>query len=56
MFIYVMDTKSRDFLLKHGYELLKENKQRNIWVFKNKDDQNFDNFDIPCVVSDTLTF
>lgn len=56
MFIYVMDTESRDLLLKHGYKLLKENEQQTVWVFKNKDDQQFDSFDIPCVVSDVLTF
>lgn len=56
MFIYVMDKTSKDMLLSYGYELLKENNTKSIWVFVNKPDQNFDVFDIPCVVSDTLTF
>jgi len=56
MFIYVMDTESRDKLVNLGYELLKENETKTIWVFVNKSDQSFDAVDVPCVVSDTLTF
>ena len=57
MFIYVMDIESRDLLLSRGYELLKQNSNQNIWVFTNKENQQFDMVDIPfCVVSDTLTF
>lgn len=56
MFIYVMDTKSRDILQNLGFELLKENSAKTMWVFVNKQELNFDSLDIPCVVSDTLTF
>lgn len=56
MFIYVMDTESRDKLLSLGFELLKENDTKSIWVFVNKRELNFDTVDVPCVVSDTLTF
>lgn len=56
MFIYVMDTRSRDALLKLGYELLKANNEQIVWIFVNKSDLQFDSLDIPCVVSDTLTF
>lgn len=56
MFIYVMDVESKDKLLKLGYELLKDDEKNTIWVFSNKDNQQFDSFNIPCVVSDVLTF
>lgn len=56
MFIYVMDTESRDKLQSLGFELLKENATKTIWVFVNKQELNFDTVDVPCVVSDTLTF
>ena len=54
MFIYVMDKDSRDYLLARGYELLKHN--GSVWVFVNKSEICFDTADIPCVVSDVLTF
>lgn len=56
MFLYVMDTESRDKLLNLGFELLKENDKKTVWVFVNKSDQTFDVVDVPCVVSDVLTF
>lgn len=51
-----MDTKSRDKLQSLGFELLKEDDTKSIWVFVNKQELNFDSIDVPCVVSDTLTF
>lgn len=56
MFLYVMDTESRDKLLTLGFELLKKSDKNAIWVFVNKPDQTFDMVDVPCVVSDILTF
>lgn len=56
MFIYVMDVESRDYLIAHGYALLKGNGNSTVWVFENKDEHQFDTLDIPCVVSDVLTF
>lgn len=58
MFIYVMDVESRDYLITHGYNLLKDNgnSKRTVWVFENKDEHQFNTLDIPCVVSDILTF
>lgn len=56
MFLYVMDTESRDKLLALGFELLKTNTQNTIWVFVNKQELAFDSLEVPCVVSDTLTF
>ena len=54
MFIYVMDEVSRDALIARGYELIKDNGE--VWVFINKKEFEFSNNDIPCVVSDMLTF
>lgn len=53
-----MDIESRDYLIAHGYSLLKDNgnSEGTVWVFANKEDCQFDTLDIPCVVSDTLTF
>lgn len=56
MFLYVMDVESRDKLLHLGFELLKENDKKTVWVFVNKPDQTFDSVDVPCVVSDVITF
>lgn len=56
MFIYVMDVESKDKLINLGYELLKNDEKNTIWVFSNKEDRQFDSLDIPCVVSDVLTF
>lgn len=56
MFIYVMDAESKDKLIELGYEFLKKNAKKDIWVFINKLDINFEAIDIPCVVSDVLTF
>lgn len=56
MFLYVMNAESRDMLLDLGYELLKENSDKTLWVFINKSEKSFDTFDVPAVVSDVLTF
>lgn len=56
MFLYVMDTEIRDKLINLGYELLKSNPTKTVWVFVNNQTLSFDALDIPCVVSDTLTF
>lgn len=56
MFLYVMDTESRDKLLNLGFELLKENGKKTVWVFLNKSNQTFDMVDVPCVISNILTF
>lgn len=56
MFLYVMDIESRDKLLQLGFELLKENNKKTVWVFVNKPNQKIDLVVVPCVVSDVLTF
>lgn len=52
-----MDEKSKDTLLKKGYNLLKNDGENNIWVFENPhlDVLEFD-LDVPHVLSDVLTF
>lgn len=54
MFIYVMDTESRNKLIELGYDLLKSNDK--VWIFANKHEMEFSSDDIPCVISDTLIF
>lgn len=54
-----MDIESKNRMEMLGYSLLKDNgngKQATIWVFANKEDRQFDDLDVPCVVSDILTF
>lgn len=36
-FIYVLKEKDKNLLIKHGYELAKENRDGQIWVFHNKE-------------------
>lgn len=58
MFIYVMDVESKKKLCEMGFELLKDNgkKEGAVWVFLNKKNFQFEQLEISCVVSDTLTF
>lgn len=61
MFLYVMDSESRDKLTHLGYTLLKYNNSDDypVWIFEYSPNENFSleqPIDIPCVVSDTLTF
>ena len=59
MFIYVMDEESKKYMEEHGYSLLKCNAEggdATVWVFANKENHEFDDIGVPCVVSDTLTF
>lgn len=56
MFIYVMDSESKDKMISLGYTLLKEHENKSIWVFAGNGDFKFEATDIPCVVSDILTF
>lgn len=55
-FIYVFSDEGRDVLLSRRYELLKSDNAKHIYVFVNKDDQNFACDGVPYVLSDTLTF
>lgn len=55
-FIYVFGEEGRDILLSRQYELLKSDDAKHIYVFVNKDDQNFACDGVTCALSDTLTF
>lgn len=55
-FIYVFDEKGRDLLLAHGYEMLKCDEQKHIYVFINQERQTFAQGDFTYALSDTLTF
>ncbi len=56
-FIYVMDEKAKKKMLRHGYALIKEDKENSIWIFENKDVMNFElDVDVPYVLSNVLTF
>lgn len=55
-FIYAFDIESRDKLISMQYELLKSDDERHIFVFLNKERQDFSCDGIQCVMSDTLTF
>lgn len=55
-FVYVFSDKGRDILLDREYELLKSDELNHIYVFVNKDKQNFACDGVPYVLSDTLTF
>lgn len=55
-FIYVFSDEGRDILLSQQYELLKSDNIRHIYVFVNKDGQNFVYDGVPYALSDTLTF
>lgn len=55
-FIYVFSADGKDKLLSMQYELLKSDDARNIFVFLNKERQDFSCDGIPCAISDTLTF
>ena len=55
-FIYVFSVKDRDELIRMGYELLKEDAAKNIFVFINNGRQDFDAKQLRFVASNTLTF
>lgn len=56
-FLYVFTETDRDFLLMRGYELLRQCPNKSIWVFVNKDEEQFAESALCAhVLSDTLTF
>ena len=55
-FIYVFSDDARNYLVNMGYRLLTEDSARQIYVFLNKDNQNFSSTDIQFAMSDVLTF
>lgn len=55
-FIYVFNEEGRDQLLALQYEMLKCDNEKRIYVFLNKERQDFSNNDFKFALSDTLTF
>lgn len=55
-FIYVTSIEARDKLLACGYNLLKSNEEKNIYVFENAHELNFSLERSEYALSDTLTF
>lgn len=55
-FLYVFGDEGRDILLSKQYELLKSDKAKQIYVFLNKDEQNFACDGVTYALSNTLTF
>ena len=55
-FIYVFSDEGRDILSARQYELLKSDEAKHIYVFVNKDEQNFACDGVPYALSNTLTF
>ena len=51
-----MSQKDKDFLISQGYILIKEDNKNSLYIFKNKEDINFNLLDIPHLLSNTLTF
>lgn len=55
-FIYVFSDEGRGALLARQYELLKSDEGKHIYVFVNKDEQDFACDGVPYALSNTLTF
>lgn len=61
-FIYVMGDKNKERMLVLGYNLIKEDVSKHMYVFENKPDSNFDSENeldrenISFVLSNMLTF
>lgn len=55
-FVYVFSSKERDILLSEGYQLLKSDEAKHLYIFLNKDKQNFSCDGVQYVLSNTLTF
>lgn len=56
-FIYVFEDNAKKALQKKKYTLLKEDKENNIWVFENKDPDDYTfNLEYPFVLSSAMSF
>lgn len=61
-FIYVMNKEERDKTISLGFKLIKEDNDKDIWVFENKDIMSFASEDmltnagVRYILSDVLTF
>jgi hypothetical protein len=55
-FLYVFDENARDELITAGFQILKSDKQNNVYVFANRMDMAFELSNVTFVRSNTLTF
>ena len=55
-FIYVFNNEAKENLLSQGFVLLKENKEKSLYVFENKNQFVFDLSNTDLVYSNMLTF
>jgi len=55
-FVYVFHKDDRDELLALGYQLLKQDEERNIFIFANQEVQKFEKLKMPFVTTDIFTF
>ncbi len=55
-FIYVFSKDERDKLLSLNYKMLKSDETKQVYVFLNKEQQNFSAGDLKFALSNTLTF
>ena len=55
-FIYVFDAKTADYLVEQGFNLIKSNKEKNIYVFENNPKNTMKVSKKDFVFSNTLTF
>lgn len=55
-FIYVFDNETKNNLLSQGFVLLRENKEKSLYVFENKNQLIFDLSNADFVYSNMLTF
>ena len=55
-FIYVFSKNDKDVLEQLGYELIKKSQDGKIYVFQNKDQQNFESLPVAGGFTNTLTF
>lgn len=55
-FIYVFDQEAKELLLARGYTLLSTEPKGTCSVFLRPESDNFSLDEIPCVLSDRLTF
>ena len=55
-FIYVFDAKTADSLVEQGFNLIKSNKEKNIYVFENNPKNTMKLSKKDFVFSNTLTF
>lgn len=53
-FIYVFNKDDKEELLSFGYELLKQDEERNVYIFVNQEVQKFGELKLPFVTTDTL--